>query len=425
MVATGRRRYDIAWSHARVVRLALVLIGCVGIVVGGSTGCGDSKPQPPTTASPPPSGARSPLPATNGPNAVFTVSAERPVAVDEEALARHSVLVYSTPRKDGGIDFYTYSRDSKAIVAAFGLPVDVRAGTPELRGRTLVVPVDRSVVVFDLQGNVIEAVATLTADETVVGLVLSADETMLAIGILSRVMTESRLVVVELSTRREFLRVTQAEFAALTTVGAPAPTSWFADDSGIELRAEVGQGATAIPGVSADLTGRLIAREGGPRRISEDGESALSRSGGTVGACDGPSLASRAVRVEDARDDTLIVELSQPNAVVGASFIAPHGRAVVYSTSPLRGDCWDNLAGETWYLWDGNTNSPVNDPEATLRTWHQANLVELDCNGARSAWPFVRNKADLRCPDDGVGELWLDGERVDRVTVAGIVGFAE
>ena len=413
-------------SCVRRVGLALILIACVGIAAGGSYGCGDSNSQTPATTSPRASEIPSRSPSeTREPDPVTAVPAEHPAAVDAEALGRDSLLVYSTPRADGGIDVYAYSRDSKVIVGAFGLPVDVRTGTPKLRGRTLVMPTDHSVVILDLQGNLIEAVATLAPAESVVGLALSSDGTMLAIGILSQAIAQSRLVVVDLSSKRETLRISHGEFAAFTSVGAPAPTSWFAGDSGVELRAEVGQGATAIPGVSAYLTGRLIAREGGPRQISEDGESALSRSGGTVGACDGPSLASRAVRVEDARDDTLIVELSQPNAVVGASFIAPHGRAVVYSTSPLRGDCWDNLAGETWYLWDGNTNSPVNDPEATLRSWHQANLVELDCNGARSAWPFVRNKADLRCPDDGVGELWLDGARVDRVTVAGIVGFAE
>jgi hypothetical protein len=31
----------------------------------------------------------------------------------------------------------------------------------------------------------------------------------------------------------------------------------------------------------------------------------------------------------------------------------------------------------------------------------------------------------MRCPEDGVGELWLDGGRVDSVTAAGIVGFTE
>lgn len=412
--------------RTRRVRLALVLIACVGIAVGGSAGCGDSKSQTPTVTSPPPSETHPPSPsATHEPGPVTIVPAERPVAAEPEALARDSLLVYSTPRKDRGIDLYTYSRDRKTIVGAFGLPVDVRAGTPKLRGRTLVMPTDHSVVILDLQGDLIETVATLAPAESVIGLALSSNETKLAIGILSQTLAESRLVVVDLSSRSEILRISQGEFAAFTSVGAPAPTSWFADDSGVELRAEVGQGATAIPGVSAYLTGRLIAREGGPRRISEDGESALSRSGSTVGACDGPSLASPKLRVEDPRDDTLVAELSQPNAVVAASFIAPHGRAVLYSTSPLRGDCWDNLASETWFLWDGNTNSPLGNPEAALRTWYQSNLVELDCSGSRSAWPFVRNRADMRCPEDGVGELWLDGVRVDRVTVAGVVGFTE
>ncbi|MBE0611394.1 MAG: hypothetical protein IH609_18575 [Dehalococcoidia bacterium] len=356
---------------------------------------------------------------------MVTVPAERPVVVVAEALAGDPVLVYSTPRDGGGIDFYTYSRETRTIVGAFGLSVDVRVGTPKLRGRTLVVPVDHSVVIVDLQGNILEAVATLASDETVVGLALSSDGTMLAIGILSQVTTDSRLVVVELSSNREVLRVSQEEFAALTALGAPAPTSWFAGDSGVELRAEVGQGATAIPGVSAYLTGHLTVRKGGPRRISEDGQLALSRAGGAIGACDGPSLAFPALRLENPRDDTLIVELSQPNMVVSASFVAPRGPGVLYSTSPLRGDCWDNLASETWHLWDGITDSPVSDPEAVLRNWYGSRLVELECEGTRSAWQFVRNSADMRCPDGGPAELWLDAARVDRVTVAGIVGFAD
>lgn len=413
-------------SCVRRVGLALILIACVGIAAGGSYGCGDSNSQTPATTSPRASEIPSRSPSeTREPDPVTAVPAEHPAAVDAEALGRDSLLVYSTPRADGGIDVYAYSRDSKVIVGAFGLPVDVRTGTPKLRGRTLVMPADHSVVILDLQGNLIEAVATLAPAESVVGLALSSDGTMLAIGILSQAIAQSRLVVVDLSSKREILRISHGEFAAFTSVGAPAPTSWFAGDSGVELRAEVGQGATAIPGVTAYLTGRLIAREGGPRRFSEDGQSALSRSGGAVGACDGPSLAFPALRVENPRDDTLIVDLSQPNAVVGESFISPRGGEVLYSASPLRGDCWDNLAGEAWYLWDGNTNSPANNPEAVLRRWYQANLVELGCSGARSVWPFVRNKADLRCPDDGVGELWLDGARVDRVTVTSIVGFAE
>lgn len=413
-------------SCGRRGRLALILIACVGIAAGGSYGCRDSNSQTPTTTSPPASEIPSTSPGSTGePDPLTTVPAERPVAVDAEALARDSLLVYSTPRTDGGIDVYAYSRDRKTVVGAFGIPVEVRAGTPKLRGRTVVVPVAHSVVIFDLQGNVNEVVARLASDETVVGLALSSDGTMLAIGILSQAIAKSRLVVVDLSSKREMLRVGQAEFAALTTVGAPAPTSWFADDSGVELRAEVGQGATAIPGVSAYLTGRLIAREGGPRRISDDGETALSRSGGTVGACDGPGLASRMLRVEDTRNDTLIAELSQPSAVVTESFIAPHGRAVLYSTSPLRGDCWDNLASKTWFLWDGTSSSSVSNPEAVLRTWYQSNLVELNCSGSPSPWPFVRNRGDMRCPEDGVGELWLDGGRVDSVTAAGIVGFTE
>lgn len=425
---------DLHRSHTSRARLTLVSIACVGIVLGGSIGCGDSQSQPPATEPPPsatmepsvPSATLSPSPSTpSGPGPVVTLPAERPVVVDAEALASDPVLVYSTPRDGGGIDFYTYSRETRTIVGAFGLPVDVRVGTPKLRDRTLVVPVDRAVVILDLQGNFIKAVTTLTSNESVVGLALSRDGTMLAIGILSQETTDSRLVVVELSSNREVLRVSQEEFAALTALGAPAPTSWFAGDSGVELRAEVGQGATAIPGVSAYLTGHLTVRKGGPRRISDDGQLALSRAGGAIAACDGPSLAFPALRLENPRDDTFIAELSQPNMVVSASFIAPRSRAVLYSTSPLRGDCWDNLASETWQLWDGITDSPVSDPEAVLRNWYGSRLVELECEGTRSAWQFVRNSADMRCPDGGPAELRLDAARVDRVTVAGIVGFAD
>jgi len=67
----------------------------------------------------------------------------------------------------------------------------------------------------------------------------------------------------------------------------------------------------------------------------------------------------------------------------------------------------------------------VSDPEAVSRNWYGSRLVELECEGTRSAWQFVRNSADMRCPDGGPAELWLDATRVDRVTVAGIVGFAD
>ncbi len=418
------------------IRVRLAALAAITAILGATIACGRSDPQQPSpTASPalsattepsvPPATPSPSASPTNGHTPFTTVPAERPVAIDEQALATDPLLVYSSERADGGVDFYTYSRIKRTVVSAFGVPLDVRAGTPQLRGRTLVVPINRSVAILNLQGRVIEVTANLTAEETVVGLAVSRDETMLAIGILSQVTTDSRLVVVELSSNREVLRVSQEEFAALTTLGAPAPTSWFAGDSGVELRAEVGQGATAIPGVSAYLTGHLTVRKGGPRRISEDGQLALSRAGGAIGACDGPSLAFPALRLENPRDDTLIVELSQPNMVVSASFVAPRGPGVLYSTSPLRGDCWDNLASATWHLWDGITDSPVSDPEAVLRNWYGSRLVELECEGTRSAWQFVRNSADMRCPDGGPAELWLDAARVDRVTVAGIVGFAD
>ncbi len=425
---------DLHRSHTSRVRLTLVSIACVGIVLGGSIGCGHSQSQPPATKPPSsatmgpsvPSATRSPSPsAPTGPDPVVTVPAERPVVVVAEALASDPVLVYSTPRDGGGIDFYTYSRETRTIVGAFGLSVDVRVGTPKLRGRTLVVPVDHSVVIVDLQGNIFEAVATLASDETVVGLALSSDGTMLAIGILSQVTTDSRLVVVELSSNRGFCvsakRSLQRSLLLAPPhqpVGSQATPEWSCGPRSVRAPQPSRGSARTSPATSpCERAGRAES----PRMANWPSHARA-----------GPSELVTAQAWRSRRCDWRTPATTPLSSscrsriwVVSASFVAPRGPGVLYSTSPLRGDCWDNLASETWHLWDGITDSPVSDPEAVLRNWYGSRLVELECEGTRSAWQFVRNSADMRCPDGGPAELWLDATRVDRVTVAGIVGFAD
>lgn len=404
----------------------------LAVAAGLVIACGDSQSAEPTAAvssSPAASPtsapvAESPTPTAIRPPVPETLPPEGPVVVDEQALASDSLFVYTSARNDGGVDILAYSRDRQRLIGGFGVTESVRPGAPRLLGRNVVMPLGRSVAVLDLQGRLVDALATLADQETVLGLAPSRSGEMLAIGIESMMVREdSRLVVLELAGGSELLRISLPDYDDFIPFqAAPVPEAWLPGDRAVELSFEVGKDGIYLPGATMALDGAISKWDFGARQLSDDGGRAVLPMG-RIGACQGVAVWSTGVRLMDTARERTIAEFSEPTRAVRQYRIAPTGEHVLFNTAPIVGECADTSAPYAWYLLDASGTMPVGDVESVLHDWYADGLVEVECAGVRSVSNFSWQREYMDCDDNSPAGLWLDGIQVDTVDVAGFVGF--
>lgn len=371
-----------------------------------------------------------------------------PSTEDLATLATDPLVVYSdevAAVDDGSrtwpvLEIVSYNLRTHRVVGLFRVGKVgeyAYASQSALVGRSVVVNLERRVIIANLDGSGMRDIFTAPAGAIATTLSVSPDGEIAAIGTESVNLSpgpHASLVLVEIASGNELRRVSYDTFARLGLPGTPGASAWLTNRT-LEVRgiAHKGGGGGFRPTAIVSVAGSVELRTRPAPNVGPDGRFEALPSDMTFYGCQGSWQLPQSAEIRDAPSSATVGALARDGFAVEFYQWSPDGSSALFNTHRVQdgdrpgGKCFDVNAMGGWQIWSlegGVVDVP--DLRPLLQGWYGGRFIDLECEGNLLALVYPLSGTRLRCNDYAAtppATLLAGGETVGAVHDATIIGF--
>lgn len=386
-----------------------------------------------TSAPPPATPTATVTPASSG-----VAPRATPPGGDAAALASAPLLVYAdeVDAEDDGsrhwpiVEVVTYDLRAKRLIAAFRVGKKgefAYSGGFELAGRSVVMNLEKRVVVANLDGSNQREIFRVPDGSVITTVSVSPDGAVVAIGTEAEDLRDQSLAFlafVDIKSGVEKTRIAEDVLTRAGLSGTPGPAHWLADGSAVEVYGIAHRDGVPQFKVTARPDGTVTPNVRTLLSLDPTGHYGNATTDTFVNACGELGFAQKALEITREPGGTVVGRIVLDGKAVTLWDWSPDGSEALVRAFPLGAQdgqpCFQFDGPAEWYAWSASGLAAVTNRDDVLARWHGVRLLQFVCT-VKPVPPATG------CGNAGAPRytLMLGGKPLDEVRQGSLIGFVD